>query len=123
MENVLKRAVVLADRLILPNHLPPNFLEKDPKTSLRMIAGSLEEQLMAAERDIILRSLENNKNNISLTANVLKISRRTLQRKMRTLDIEKASLSLKTSRCPQNGSVTVDIPRDVISCNRHGSPK
>ncbi|MFZ2957828.1 MAG: sigma 54-interacting transcriptional regulator [Candidatus Ozemobacteraceae bacterium] len=92
LENVLKRSVVLADNAILPNHLPPNLLEKNDRGNVRTSSthGSLEDQLMAAEREILTRALEENKQNVSLTARVLKVSRRTLQRKMKLLGIESA---------------------------------
>jgi transcriptional regulator with PAS, ATPase and Fis domain len=89
LENVLKRAVVLADSSILPTHLPANLLEKRETPRTLSAGGSLEDQVMAAEREIILRALEQNKNNVSLTARVLKVSRRTLQRKMKQLGIER----------------------------------
>ncbi len=91
LENVLKRAVVLADSAILPGHLPSNLLERrSTGTGSETGSGSLDDQLMAAEREIILKSLENNKRNVSLTAKVLKISRRTLQRKMKLLGIDRS---------------------------------
>ena len=92
LENVLKRAVVLADSAILPSHLPPNLLEKPNARPLPTTStGSLDDQLMAAERDILTRALENNEHNVSLTARVLKVSRRTLQRKMKMLGIDRGS--------------------------------
>ncbi len=89
LENVLKRAVVLADRIILPSHLPPPFLERRPTAAAVSGSGSLESQVMAAEREIITRALESNGHNVSLTARVLEVSRRTLQRKMTELGITK----------------------------------
>lgn len=93
LENVLKRAVVLADKVIMPTHLPPNLADRPcgPDVALHNlpIAGSLEDQLMAAERGIITQALENNGQNVSMTAKVLKISRRTLQRKMKLLGIDR----------------------------------
>jgi len=92
LENVLKRTVVLADAVIQPSHLPPNLLEKPARSgsarSTSVSTGSLKDQLMSAEREIIQQSLENNRGNVSLTARVLKVSRRTLQRKMKALGIE-----------------------------------
>ncbi|MBF0406017.1 MAG: sigma-54-dependent Fis family transcriptional regulator [Candidatus Riflebacteria bacterium] len=88
LENVMKRAVVLADSAILPSHLPSNLYENKNSSSGKN-DGSLEDQLMNAEREIILRALENNSNNVSSTAKILRISRRTLQRKMKFLGIAK----------------------------------
>ncbi len=94
LENVLKRAVVLADRVILPAHLPTAVLDRTwpgavPAGSGAAPAsgGSLEDQLQSAERQILERALANNQHNVSLTAKVLKISRRTLQRKMKALGL------------------------------------
>jgi len=95
LENVLKRAVVLADKVIMPTHLPPNLAERNDGTTVPVrgapLAGSLEDQLMAAEREIIIQALENNGQNVSMTAKVLKISRRTLQRKMKLLGIDRGT--------------------------------
>ncbi|HEY9071837.1 MAG TPA: sigma 54-interacting transcriptional regulator [Candidatus Ozemobacteraceae bacterium] len=95
LENVLKRAVVLADKVVMPSHLPPNLAERgvvgEPPMRNAAPAGSLEDQLLAAEREIIVQSLEYNEHNVSLTARVLRISRRTLQRKMKQLGIDRGT--------------------------------
>ena len=93
LENVLKRAVVLSDQVIMPSHLPSTLMDKRPRGGPSPIGGSLEDQLFAAEREILLRSLDHNKNNVSLTAKVLKISRRTLQIKMKQLGIDRSGHS------------------------------
>jgi len=93
LENVLKRAVVFADRVVLPSHLPSHFLETRQAHSVgegEIGSGSLDEQLMSAEREILRRALDNNNQNVSLTARMLDISRRTLQRKMKLLGVEKS---------------------------------
>jgi len=93
LENVLKRAVVLADKVVMPAHLPSNLADRpcspDSTRHDLPVAGSLEDQLMAAERLIITQALENNDRNVSMTAKVLRISRRTLQRKMKLLGIDR----------------------------------
>ncbi len=93
LENVLKRAVVLADKVIMPAHLPSNLADRpcgpDAAGQALPVAGSFEDQLMAAERIIITQALENNGRNVSMTAKVLRISRRTLQRKMKLLGIDR----------------------------------
>ena len=94
LENVLKRSVILADQEILPEHLPPILLEP---VSINAKSNeinynenlSLEELVEKAEKSILLKALASNKFNVSKTAEKLKVSRRTLQRKIKQYQIEK----------------------------------
>lgn len=92
LENALKRAVVMADEMIEPAHLPAGIaaaaLQQQYRSSMPE-NGSLEELLAGAEREIIAAQLQKHNFNVSKTAAALKISRRTLQRKIKQLALDK----------------------------------
>ncbi|KAF1080935.1 MAG: Transcriptional regulatory protein zraR [Candidatus Rifleibacterium amylolyticum] len=92
LENALKRAVVLADAQILPEHFPPVMLDQAGRhTALQAAAGNgtYETLMESAEREILIEQLKKHNNNVSKTADALAISRRTLQRRLKHLGIEK----------------------------------
>lgn len=92
LENALKRAVVLADDLILPEHLPSAITDNSILSEAEDAAadnGSLAALVNRAERKILLDALRHNDFNITRTAEKLVISRRTLQRKMLQYSIDK----------------------------------
>jgi PAS domain S-box-containing protein len=80
LENVLERALNLADGDILPRHLPAYLTQRDRRAS----AGeqSLKTMLADLEKQSILRSLERHSSNKSKAAAELGISRSTLYEKM-----------------------------------------
>jgi two-component system, NtrC family, nitrogen regulation response regulator NtrX len=96
LKNLVERLVimVLGDR-IERRHLPPTLLHDHPhaKTSAagtRSQSGgfsTLREARETYERDYILHKLEENKGNVSRTAEVLGLERSHLYRKMRSLGI------------------------------------
>lgn len=94
LENVLKRAVVLADDEIRPEHFPQVMLNSEIAENCECIfsneTGSLEKLLEQAERSILISQLKKNAGNVSKTAESLQISRRTLQRKMKHLGIDRS---------------------------------
>jgi two-component system response regulator AtoC len=99
LENALKRAVVLADEIILPQHFPPiireyaqhseNELYRAVPSDTSSNNGSLADRVAMAERRIILQMLKKHQFNVSKTASELEVSRRTLQRKIKLFAIEK----------------------------------
>jgi len=99
LENALKRAVVLADDLIEPEHFPAIIRdtgtlgsagsEFDTSTIVSG-GGSFEQRMQAAEKQIIMAALREHGFNVSRTADALSISRRTLQRKIKQYQLEKA---------------------------------
>lgn len=91
LENAMKRAVVLADAQILPEHFPPIIVEQAGNHAILAASDgeTLEALLAAAERGILISQLKKYGYNVSKTADALAISRRTLQRKLKQLDIEK----------------------------------
>ncbi len=96
LENALKRAVVMADTEIEPEHFPVAVSENAGQQNFRAsvsMGGSLEELLAQAEHEILSSQLAHHNFNVSRTAVALKISRRTLQRKIKQLDLEKKPTS------------------------------
>lgn len=92
LENALKRAVVLADAQILPEHFPPVMLDQAVRLNTLQAAagnGTYETLMESAEREILIEQLKKHNNNVSKTADALAISRRTLQRRLKHLGIEK----------------------------------
>lgn len=89
LENALKRAIVLSDDEIKPEHFPETIASKNFMGAAGKEAkqGTLEFMLAQAEREILLQQLKKNSFNVSKTAQELDISRRTLQRKMLQLNI------------------------------------
>jgi len=96
LKNLVERLVIMVpgDR-IERRHLPPTLHHnhargKVPATGQRPTSGgfsSLQEARVAYERDYILRKLQENKGNVSRTAEVLGLERSHLYRKMRSLGI------------------------------------
>jgi len=92
LENAIERAVVLTrgDRIV-PGDLPLEIGEPQSGEETLNIAdqtGTLEQLLVKAERQIIRRTLERHQWNRQLTAGTLGISRTSLFRKMRDLDLQ-----------------------------------
>src|SRR6266436_142241 len=96
LENVLERTILFAERpVIRAADLPPSLRnrpavhdEAAPASSgLPSTPGPLKEivkeQVQAIERDLIVRGLEVTNGNVTRTAKLLKISRKSLQMKMK----------------------------------------
>jgi len=108
LENVLERTILFAETpVIRPQDLPAS-LRRRPGSTVTSIAGGVgvegapiptpptglppspgplkeivKEQVQAIERDLIARGLEVTGNNVTRTAKLLKISRKSLQMKMK----------------------------------------
>jgi len=92
LRNVLERAVILeASNEIQTSSLPDFYLETRLKKGEEPSPGasnlSLDEQMMGLEKDIIMRTLEQQRYNLGRTADVLKISRHALRYRMQRLNI------------------------------------
>lgn len=93
LKNIMKRAVLLAkEEYITIDCLPREFLDNEKEEMLHdgMIPAKstdLKSASEEAEREIILKALEETNNNKSKTANLLKIDRKTLYNKMKTYNI------------------------------------
>src|SRR6267378_2061309 len=96
LENVLERTILFAERpVIRAADLPPSLRNRPampddaaPSASgLPSTPGPLKEivkeQVQAIERDLIVRGLEVTNGNVTRTAKLLKISRKSLQMKMK----------------------------------------
>ncbi len=98
MKNIIERLVIMTPGAeIEATHVPPPIRSAPPENEALddMVgsrsadsAGSLREARAAFERDYILRRLKENDWNISRTAEVLKIERSNLHRKIAALGIE-----------------------------------
>lgn len=89
LENVIKRAVVLSDEVIEPEHLPVELTTSGYDEQDRLGQNSdknetLVQLVAKAEKKIIMAKLAENNNNITKTASMLGVSRRTLQRKLKS---------------------------------------
>src|SRR5437868_6285580 len=97
LENVLERTILFAERpVIRAADLPPS-LRATPISPEELAAASslgvptapgslkeiVKEQVQAIERDLIVRGLEVTNGNVTRTAKLLKISRKSLQMKMK----------------------------------------
>jgi DNA-binding NtrC family response regulator len=93
LQNVIERAVLLGkgDRVrvddLPKNVLAPGQIESD----LLATAHSLKDAMTSPERQIIMRTLEENNWNRNATADALGINRTTLYKKMKKLGLEVAS--------------------------------
>jgi DNA-binding NtrC family response regulator len=96
LENVLERTILFAERpVIRAADLPPSLRAAPPlaedaapsapgvPTAPGPLKEIVKEQVQAIERDLIVRGLEVTNGNVTRTAKLLKISRKSLQMKMK----------------------------------------
>jgi len=96
LENVLERCVLFCDDdAVRTEHLPPDVRGNEPAAGAGIvmpeedlrIAGGLKDQVKAAtanlEKQFIVRALEQTGRNVTRAAQLLKISRKSLQTKMK----------------------------------------
>jgi DNA-binding NtrC family response regulator len=96
LENVLERTILFAEGpVIRAAHLPPSLraspvaseeaaaVTGHPTTTPGPLKEIVKEQVQAVERDLIVRGLEVTNGNVTRTAKLLKISRKSLQMKMK----------------------------------------
>ncbi len=98
LKNVIKRAVLLCDGdQITEDHLPqeianPIYTIEDPGLSAEVAKSKNSDDLKSvaevAEKKAILEILEKTGNNKTMTANILKIHRKTLYNKLKAYNIE-----------------------------------
>ena len=88
LENVIERAVILSrNELILPETLPPN-LRNSIKNAEDLTAESLVgRSIKEVEKELILKTLEQTGNNITRAAEILGLTRRGLQYKLKELGL------------------------------------
>ena len=88
LRNLMERIVILNPQTrIDARHIPLQQTAASGKKGSPDRFGSLQEFRESAERDYILRKLEENKGNVTRTAEILGLERSNLYRKMRALGI------------------------------------
>jgi two-component system nitrogen regulation response regulator NtrX len=89
LKNLIERIVILNPQVrVDARHIPLNARRPAERTLERF--GSLQEVREAAEREYILKKLEETHGNVSRTAELLGLERSNLYRKMKTLGIGQA---------------------------------
>jgi two-component system nitrogen regulation response regulator NtrX len=87
LKNLIERIVILNPQVrVDARHIPLNPSKRQPDRSLDRF-GSLQEVREAAEREYILKKLEETNGNVTRTAELLGLERSNLYRKMKTLGI------------------------------------
>jgi len=88
LRNVIERAVILSkSNWIEPSHLPPYIRDKDPASSTRVVLT--KGMTMAdAERELIIKTLEQSGNNKAEAARRLSVDVKTIRNKMKAYRIE-----------------------------------
>jgi len=93
LKNLVERLVIMCPSpRIEPHHLPPEFFRGAPKAPQKPYE-SLQEARSAYEREFVLRKLEENRWNMTKTAQSLGLERSHLYRKMRSLGIAPSKAS------------------------------
>lgn len=89
LKNLMERLVIMtAETRLDARHIPLNLKGRKALSRPQMRFGSLQEVREAAERDYILRMLEETRGNITRTAELLGLERSHLYRKMKALSID-----------------------------------
>jgi two-component system, NtrC family, nitrogen regulation response regulator NtrX len=87
LKNMIERIVIMNPQVrVDARHIPLNLARRQPDRPLDRF-GSLQEVREAAEREYILKKLEETSGNVTRTAELLGLERSNLYRKMRTLGI------------------------------------
>ncbi|MCE5307106.1 MAG: sigma-54 dependent transcriptional regulator [Acidobacteriales bacterium] len=88
LRNLMERIVIMCPQVrIDARHIPLNASKRAPAERPLEVSGSLQEVREAAEREYIMRKLEEAKGNVSRTAELLGLERSNLYRKMKALGI------------------------------------
>jgi len=87
LKNLIERIVILNPQVrVDARHIPLNTLRRQSDRPVERF-GSLQEVREAAEREYILKKLEETSGNVTRTAELLGLERSNLYRKMKTLGI------------------------------------
>ena len=91
LENLIERVVVLEEeQVILPQHISERIRKgeaEEPVVGPPSLKGALEETTAKMEREMIVNALAQTKGNRTKAAQLLGISRRTLQKKIKEYEI------------------------------------
>jgi two-component system response regulator HydG len=89
LENAVERSVILArEEVLSPEYLPDAIKELEKETSGDSQGFSSGQSLKEVEKQMIVRTLEETNGNRTHAAEILGISRRTLQLKLKKYDIK-----------------------------------
>jgi two-component system response regulator HydG len=89
LENAVERSVILArEEVLSPEYLPDAIKELDKGESVDSDGFSAGQSLKEVEKQMILRTLEDTNGNRTHAADILGISRRTLQLKLKKYNIQ-----------------------------------
>ena len=95
LKNLLERLIIMTpgDK-ITEKDLPDYIREEDKKAYYQgsFASNSLKEARKRFEREFILRSLEENRWNISKTADTIGVERTSLYRKIKSYDLERKNI-------------------------------
>jgi two-component system nitrogen regulation response regulator NtrX len=87
LKNLIERIVIMNPQVrVDARHIPLNAARRQADRPLDR-SGSLQEVREAAEREYILKKLEETSGNVTRTAELLGLERSNLYRKMKTLGI------------------------------------
>jgi two-component system nitrogen regulation response regulator NtrX len=87
LKNLIERIVILNPQVrVDARHIPLQAVRRTAERPIDRF-GSLQEVREAAERDYILKKLEETNGNVTRTAELLGLERSNLYRKMKTLGI------------------------------------
>src|SRR5581483_8669525 len=89
LKNVIERIVIMnpTTNKFERKHLPPLVYRDGSRRSITTEFSTLHQARDAYERDYIIKKLDENRGNVSRTAEVLGLERSHLYRKMKTLGI------------------------------------
>jgi DNA-binding NtrC family response regulator len=100
LENVVERCMIFAENgQVGTQHLPPEIREADGELDSGLVSGvgaipgatglkeAVREATLKLEREFIVRALDQTGGNVTHTAKLLKISRKSLQNKMKELGL------------------------------------
>jgi transcriptional regulator with PAS, ATPase and Fis domain len=99
LENEVRRALVLADDLVLPEHLSPEVRSGGSSETGRSDGLNLRERVDSLEAELVRTALRRTDGNQTRAAELLGISRFGLQKMMKRLEI--ASTQLVAPRLPE----------------------
>ena len=86
LRNFMERAVILcSDRVLMPNHLFPEYVEEDVSSQISLEVGT---SMYEAEKQLIVKTLQEVDNNRTKAAEILGITPRTIRNKLKEYRIK-----------------------------------
>ncbi len=88
LENIVERAVILSrETFISPNALPINLTKESAQREIVLENTLVGRSIKDVEKELITNTLEQTGNNITKTAEILGLTRRGLQYKLKEMGI------------------------------------